>query len=121
MAQTYSVAGAVSAAFVDGGSPSPISLAATIPYVNRADFQRNYTAPVVDDVVHMDTLVAAGAKGVTVVCLAGTCTVKFNGGLDAWPLSPGGHFSWCNPSTPFPTAALINTPGPATVVFLAVG
>ena len=121
MAQNYSVAGAVSAAFVDGGSPSPISLAAVIPYISRADFQRAYTAPIVDDIVNFGTLVAAGAKGVIVVCLAGSATIKFNGGLDAWPLAPGGHFSWCNPSTPFPTAALITTPGPATIVFLAIG
>ena len=121
MAQNYSVAGAVSAAFVDGGSPSPISLAATIPYVNRADFQRAYVAAVTDDVVHLDTLAAAGAKGVTVVCLAGAATIKFNGGSDAWPLAPGGHFQWCNPSTPFPISALISTTGPATVVFLAIG
>lgn len=121
MAQNYSVAGAVSAAFVDGGTPSPISLAATIPYTNRADFQRAYAAAVTDDVVNMDTLAAAGAKGVTVVCLAGSATIKFNGSTAAWPLAPGGHFQWCNPSTPFPTAALISTTGPATIVFVAIG
>jgi len=121
MAQTFTVTGAVAASFIDGGSPSPISLAATIPYVSRADFQRAYTAAVVDDPVNLGTLAAAGAKGVTVVCTAGAATIKFNGGTDAWPLAPGGHFEWCNPSTPFPTSALITTTGPATVVFLAVG
>ena len=121
MAQNYSVAGAVSAAFVDGGSPSPISLTATIPYTSRADFQRAYTAPVTDDPVDMGTLIAAGAKGVIVVCLAGSATIKFNGSTAAWPLAPGGHFSWCNPSTPYPTAALVTTTGPATIVFLAIG
>lgn len=121
MAQNYTVAGAVSAALVDGGTPSPISLAATIPYVNRADFQRAYVAAVTDDIVHLDTLASAGAKGVLVVCLAGAATIKFNGSPIAWPLAPGGHFSWCNPSTPFPVAALLSTTGPATVVFLAIG
>jgi hypothetical protein len=121
MAQIYAVAGAVSIPLTDGGTPAPISIAASIPYTNKADFTRAYAAPVTDEVVHLDTLAAAGAKGVLVVCTAGAATIKFNGGSDAWPLAPGGHFSWCNPSTPFPTAALLSTTGPATVVFIAVG
>lgn len=121
MAQTFTVAGAISVSLIDGGTPAPISIAASIPFTNRADFQRAYSGAVTDDLVHFDTLAAAGAKGVLVVCTVGTATIKFNGGTDAWPLSPGGHFEWCNPSTPFPTAALISTTGPATVIFLAVG
>lgn len=121
MAQNFVVAGSVSIPLVDGATPSPLSIAATIPFTGRADFQRVYTGAVVDDVVNFGTLAATGAKGVLVLCPAGACTIKFNGGTDAWPLAPGAHFEWCNPSTPFPTAALITTTGPATVIFLAVG
>lgn len=121
MAQNFVVAGSVSCPLVDGSTPSPLPIASTIPHTGRVDFQRNYTAAVVDDVVNFGTLVAAGAKGVLVLCPAGACTIKFNGGTDAWPLAPGGQFLWSNPSTPFPTAALITTTGPATVIFLAVG
>lgn len=121
MAQNYTVTGAVSASFIDGAAASPINLGALIPYTQRVDFQRAYSAAVTDDVVHLDTLALTGAKALVVVCLTGAVTLKFNGGTDAWPIAPGGHFSWCNPSTPFPTAAIINSTGPATVVFLAVG
>jgi hypothetical protein len=121
MAQNYVVAGSVAIPLVDGSTPAPLSTAASIPFTQRVDFQRVYTGAVTDEVVHFDTLAAAGAKGVLVLCPAGACTIKFNGGTDAWPVAPGGHFEWCNPSTPFPTAALISTTGPATVIFIAVG
>ena len=53
---------------------------------------------------------------------AGTCTVKFNGGSDAWPLAAGaGYFLWINSSQGFLTSALVTTTGSATVVFIAVG
>ena len=121
MAQNFAVAGAVSIPLIDGSTPAPISIAATIPFTQRADFQRSYTGAVTDEIVHFDTLAGPGAKGVLVVCTAGSATIKFNGGADAWPLAPGGAFLWTNPSTPFPNAALLTTTGPATVIFIAVG
>lgn len=121
MAQNFVVTGSVAIPLVDGSTPAPISIAASIPFTQRVDFQRAYVGAVTDEIVHFDTLVAAGAKGVLVLCTAGACTMKFNGAADAWPLAPGGHFQWCNPSTPFPVSALISTTGPATVIFIAVG
>lgn len=121
MAQSFVVAGSVAIPLVDGSTPAPLSIASTIVFTQRADFQRAYTGAVTDEVVHFDTLAAAGAKGVLVLCPAGSCTIKFNGGLDAWPIGPGGQFLWSNPSTPFPNAALVSTTGPATVIFIAVG
>jgi hypothetical protein len=57
-----------------------------------------------------------------VKCIAGSCTVKFNGGSDAWPLTTGsGYFLWANSAQGFLTAALITTQAAATVLFLAVG
>jgi len=121
MAQTLTVAGAASCPFVDGGAVAPIPLAAALGFTSRADFQRSYLGAIVDDPVNFGTLAVPGAKGVIVMCTAGSCTIKFNGGLDAWPLSPGGYFIWINTAQPFPTSALISTTGAAGVFFLAVG
>lgn len=121
MAQKLVVAGKASTAFEDGGSVAPIDLGVDMVYLNRADFERDYAGPVTDDPVSLGTLAAAGAKGLIVKVKSGACTIKFNGGTQAWPLAPGGPFVWANPSTPFPTSAAISTTGPAHVVFLAVG
>lgn len=121
MAQKLTVAGKASTAFEDGSTVAPIDLAIDITYLNRADFEREYTGAVTDEAVSFGTLVSAGAKGVLVKVKSGSCTIKFNGGVTAWPLAPGGYFLWANPSTPFPTAALITTTGPAHVIFFAIG
>lgn len=121
MAEKLVVAGKASLPFEDGGAVAPIDLAIDLTYVGRADFRRDYVAAVTDDPVDLGTLAAAGAKGVLVKCKTGTCTIKFNGSTQAWPLAPGGYFLWANPSTPFPTAAVITTTGAASVVFIAVG
>lgn len=121
MAQKLTVAGKLSTAFEDGGTVAPIDIALDITYLNRADFEREYTIAVTDDEVNFGTLEAAGAKGVLVKVKSGSCTIKFNGVNQAWPLAVGGYFLWANPSTPFPTAALITTTGPAHVLFFAVG
>lgn len=121
MAQTLTVAGAASLPFEDGTNVAPINLAAALGFTSRADFSRAYSGLVTDDVVNFGTLTSPGAKGVIVKCTAGSCTIKFNGATDAWPLSPGGYFVWINTAQAFPTAALISTTGAATVVFIAVG
>lgn len=123
MAQNFTVAGNVQIPLEDAGSPAPISLAISFPYVPRADFNRKYDGAVTDDPVNLGTMATGGgAKGVLVKCTAGTCTVKFNGGTDAWPLAAGaGYFLWINSSQGFLTAALVTTTGSATVVFIAVG
>lgn len=122
MALNLTVAGALAIPLEDGGSVAPIDLTVLgLTFTSRADFVRNYTTTVTDDSVDFGTLTVPGAKGLIVKCKAGACTIKFNGGADAWPLAPGGYFLWINPATPFPTAALISTTGPASVVFIAVG
>lgn len=123
MAQNFTVAGNLQIPLEDAGSSAPISLAISFPYVPRADFSRKYDDAVADDPVNLGTLATSGgAKGVLVKCAAGTCTVKFNGGTDAWPLAAGaGYFLWINSSQGFLTSALITTTGSATVVFIAVG
>lgn len=121
MAQNFKVAGAASLPFEDGTNVAPIDLTVNMPYTGRADFVRSYSGAVTDEAVNLGTLAAAGAKGVLVKVLSGACTVKFNGGVDAWPLAAGGYFLWVNPSTPFPTAVLISTTGPAQILFIAVG
>lgn len=121
MAQALTVAGAASLPFEDGTNVAPIQLAATLPYTARADFSRAYSAAVASDPVNFGTLAVPGAKGIVVKALTGSCTIQFNGGTDAWPLAPGGYLIWINPSTPFPTAALITTTGPASILFIAVG
>lgn len=122
MAQTLTSAGKLSIPLEDAGPTAPIDLGVTFTFLNRADFSRHYETPVTDEVVHLDTLAAAGAKGVLVKCSLGNCTVKFNGGTDAWPIdAAAGFFLWLNSARPFPTAALISTTGPTTVIFLAVG
>lgn len=123
MAQSFTVAGNLQIPLEDAGSPAPISLAISFPYVPRADFSRKYDGAITDDPVNLGTLASGGgAKGVIVKCMAGTCTVKFNGGTDAWPLAASaGYFLWINSSQGFLTSALITTTGSATVVFIAVG
>lgn len=121
MAQTFTVAGALSLPLEDGTSVGAVSLAASFNFSSRADFSRTYTGVSVDDVVNFGTLTSPGAKGLIVKCTAGSCTVKFNGGSDAWPLAPGGYFLWVNSAQAFPTAALVTTTGAATVIFIAVG
>ncbi len=122
MAMSLTSAGKLSIPFEDGGPTAPIDLGLTFTIGGRADFSRVYDASVTDDPVNLGTLAAAGAKGVIVKCSIGSCTIKFNGGLDAWPLdAAAGFFLWLNSARAFPTAALISTTGPATVLFLAVG
>lgn len=122
MAQNFTVTGNLQIPLEDAGSPAPVSLAISFPYVPRADFSRKYDGAVTDDPVNLGTLTVGGAKGVMVKCMAGTCTIKFNGGTDAWPLGAGtGYFLWMNSAQGFLTAALITTTGAATVVFIAVG
>lgn len=121
MAQALTVAGALSLPFEDGTNVAPIQLAATLGYAARADFSRSYSGVVTDDPVNFGTLATAGAKGIIVKALSGACTIKFNGGTDAWPLAVGGYLIWINPSTPFPTAALITTTAAASILFIAVG
>lgn len=122
MAQNFTIAGNAQIPFEDGPS-APISLAIAFPFAARADFARKYDSAVTDDNVDLGTLsTGGGAKGVIVKCTAGNCTVKFNGGSDAWPLSAGsGFFMWVNSSQGFLTSALISTTGAANVVFVAVG
>ena len=121
MALTLTVSGAVAIPLQDGSSLAPINLAATLGYTSKSDLTLNYTAPVSASPVPFGTLVTAGAKGLLVVCTAGSCTIGFNSGTDLWPLAPGGYFLWINTATPFPMAAAITTTGPASVAFLAVG
>lgn len=122
MAQTLTSAGKLSIPLEDGGPTAPIDLGVAFAFAGKADFSRKYDGPVTDDAVNLGTLASGGAKGVIVKCSLGNCTVKFNGGSDAWPLDAGaGFFLWLNSARPFPTAALITTTGPATVLFLAVG
>jgi hypothetical protein len=122
MAQNFTIAGKASVPLEDTTVTAPIDLGITFPFTGRADFSRRYDSAVTDDPVSLGTLATSGAKGVTVKCISGSCTIKFNGGTVAWPLSAGGGtFSWQNSAQGFLTAALITTTGAATVVFLAVG
>lgn len=122
MAQTLNINGKLSVPLEDVVVTAPIDLGITFPFSGRADFSRKYDGAVTDDVVNLGTLTTGGAKSVIVKCIAGSCTIKFNGGTDAWPLSTGGgFFLWVNSAQGFLTAALITTTGAATVVFLAVG
>ncbi len=122
MAQNFTVAGKLSIPLEDAGPQAPIDLGVNFPYVAKADYSRKYDGAVTDDAVNLGTLTTGGAKGVMVKCSTGTCTAKFNGGTDAWPLAAGaGYFLWVNSSQGFLTSALITTTGAATVVFIAVG
>jgi hypothetical protein len=121
MAQNLTVAGAASFPLEDGGPTAPINLATVLGFTSRADYVRTYAGAIVDDPVDFGTLTGTGAKGVLVKCTAGGCTIKFNGGADAWPLAPGGYFLWINTAQFFANAALITTTGAASVVFVAVG
>lgn len=121
MAQNLKVAGALSLPLEDGTNVAPVDLTVSLPYTGRADFVRSYTGSVTDEAVNLGTLATPGAKGVLIKALSGSCTVKFNGGADAWPIAVGGYFLWINPSTPFPTAVLLSTTGPAQILFIAVG
>lgn len=121
MATKLTVAGKASLPLEDGGTVAPIDLAVDLTFISDAYFIRDYAGAVTDDSVNFGALAVPGAKGVLVKCLSGACTVKFNAGTQPWPLAPGGHFFWANPSTPFPNAAAITTTGAARVLFLAVG
>lgn len=122
MAQTLTSVGKLSIPLEDGGPVAPIDLGLTFVLTARADYSRKYDAPVTDDAVNLGTLASPGAKGVLVKCSIGACTIKFNGGADAWPIdAASGFFLWLNSARAFPTAALITTTGPATIIFLAVG
>jgi hypothetical protein len=122
MAQTFTVSGNAKIPLEDSTATAPIDLGVTFPYTGKAEFSRKYDGAVTDDAVNLGTLVSGGAKGVIVKCLAGSCTIKFNAGTTAFPLSAsGGPFLWSNSAQGFITAALISTTGAATVVFIAVG
>ena len=121
MAQIFKVAGSAALPFDDGANVAPIDLAVNLPYTGRADFVRTYAGSVTDESVNLGTLASPGAKGILIKAISGACTVKFNGGTDAWPIAQGGYFLWVNPSTPFPTAVLLSTTGPAQILFIAVG
>lgn len=123
MAQTFTVAGAVSIPFIDNTSVAAISLATALGFTSRADFARTYSGLITDDPIDFGTLTVSGAKGVLVVCTAGACTIKFQNSTTGqpWPLSPGGYFLWVNTAQPFPTSAFISTTAAASVVFVAVG
>lgn len=121
MAEKFTIVGKAALPLEDGGTVAPIDLAVDLTYVGRADFRRDYTIATVDDVVDLGTLETLGAKGVLVKCRTGSCTIKFNGGTQAWPLAPGGLFLWVNTAVAFPTAAAVSTTGAASVVFVAVG
>ncbi len=121
MATKLTVAGKASLPLEDGGTVAPIDLALDLTYISDASFTRDYAGAVADDAVNLGTLTGAGAKAILIKCTLGSCTIKFNGGTQAWPLAPGGYMLWANPATPFPTAAAITTTGAARVIFLAVG
>jgi hypothetical protein len=82
---------------------------------------KSFAGVVTDQAVDFGTLASAGAKGLIVKALSGSCTIKFNGGTDAWPIGVGGYFIWVNPGTPFPMSALITTLAAAQILFIAVG
>lgn len=119
--QTLTVAGAATAPFEDGGAVAPINLATSLGFTSRADFSRAYAGAVTDDPVSFGTLSVSGAKGVIAKCTGGSCTIKFNGDVTAWPLAPGGYFIWINTAQAFPTSAAVSTSGAATIIFIAVG
>lgn len=121
MGQTLKVAGAAALPFDDGTNVAPIDLTASLPYTSRADFVKSFAGVVTDQAVDFGTLASAGAKGILVKAISGACTIKFNGGTDAWPLAVGGYFLWINPSQPFPMSALITTTAAAQILFVAVG
>lgn len=121
MTQILKVAGAASLPFEDGTNVAPIDLTVSLTYTGRADFVRSYTGTVTDQVIDLGTLATPGAKGFIAKVLSGACTLKFNGGTDAWPLAVGGYMIWVNPSTPFPTGVTISTVAAAQVLFVAVG
>lgn len=121
MAQTFAIAGTLSVPSEDGQAPAKIDLATSIVYTNKAAFDRSYAGAVTDDAVDLGPLEDAGAKGLLVKVVSGSCTLKFNGSNLAWPLSAGGYMLYSNPSQGFPTGCLITTTGAAAVKFLAVG
>jgi len=122
MAQTFTVSGNAKIPLEDSQATAPIDLGIAFPITARADFSRKYDVAVTDDAVDLGTLDVAGAKVVLVKCIAGNCTIKFNGDTVAWPLSTaGGPFLWSNSAQGFVTSALISTTGAATIIFLAVG
>lgn len=122
MAQTLTVAGNLKIPLEDTTATAPIDLGLSFPFTARADFSRKYDDAATDDAVDLGTLDVAGAKGVLVKCIAGACTIKFNGGDVAWPLSAGGgYFIWMNSAQGFLTAASISCLAAATVIFVAVG
>lgn len=121
MAQNFKVAGAASLPLEDGTNVAPVDLTVNLPYTARADFVRSYAGAVTDESVNLGTLATPGAKGLLVKALSGACTIKVNGETVAWPLAVGGYMLWVNPSTPFPTAVLLSTTGPAQILFVAVG
>jgi hypothetical protein len=122
MTQALAVQGSLAIPLVDGGTVAAISLAASLGFTARADFQRSYTGAISNDPVNFGTLASPGAKGVFVYVGSGSCTISWQSDADAaWPLAVGGYFLWVNPQTPFPTSAFITTTGPCNVVFLAVG
>ncbi len=80
-----------------------------------------YDDAVTDSAVALGTLADSGARGLLVKCTAGSCSIKFNSGTQAWPLSAGGYLLYMNPAQGFPTAAAITTGGAASVKIIAVG
>lgn len=121
MAQNFAIAGTLSVPSEDGQTPAKIDLATSITYTNKAAFDRSYSGAEVDDAVDLGPLDVAGAKALLIKVASGSCTVKFNGGTQAWPIGAGGYFLYCNPPQGFPTACAITTTGAALVKFLAVG
>lgn len=121
MATKLQIVGKASIPLEDGGTVAPIDLGIDLAYLSDAYFIRDFTTAVIDEAVNLGSLAVPGAKAILVKCTLGSCTIKFSGGSQAWPLAQGGFFLWCNPSTPFPTGAAITTTGPARVTILAVG
>lgn len=122
MAKNFTVAGKLTIPLEEAAVPSQTSLDAAFPYVAQTCFSRKYDIAVVDDGVDLGTLESGGARATFIRCTAGACTIKFNGGADAWPLSAnGGFFLWVNSAQGFLTTATITTSGAATVTFVAVG
>lgn len=125
MALTLAVSGLIQLPVEDGKASAGIDLTASLPYTQRADFERVYAGVTAADNVDFGTLATGGAKGVIVKVTQGSATIAFKQGATVspleWPLVPGAYFLYMNPSGAFPTGAQVTTTGPATVKFIAVG
>lgn len=120
MAQQLVISGSFSIPLEDGGALAQVDLSQKFNVSQRADFSRVYDAPVTDEVVSLGTLATGGAKSFVIKCKSGSCSVKLNGGTTVINLEAGAEIMYSNPISGWLTAALITTPGPAVVIFLAV-